>query len=77
MKNKFLLPVCLLLIVLMGSACHKCVECIEYNSVGGKALEYPEVCGKRDDIDTYRKHMEEGQNPGNNVKCEERKTTLF
>jgi hypothetical protein len=53
------------------------VECIEYNSVGGKDIEYPEICGKKTQIDDYRKYMEDNVNPDNKVKCKERKTTLF
>lgn len=74
-KTLFLLAVVSLSII--GTSCHKCVECTEYNSQGGKDTEYPEICGKKDEIDDYRKYQEGNVNPGNKVKCEERKTTLF
>jgi hypothetical protein len=63
--------------LLLQSACHKCVECTETASSGEKEIEYPEVCGKKSQIDDYRKYMENNVNPSNKVKCTERKTTLF
>jgi hypothetical protein len=77
MKNKSVSLCIILLVLFIGTSCHKCVECIEYNSVGGKDIEYPEICGKKTQIDDYRKYMEDNVNPDNKVKCTERKTTLF
>lgn len=77
MNTKTLLLIVLVVITFVGTSCHKCVECIEYNSQGGKEIEYPEICGKKTEIDDYRKYQEDNVNPDNKVKCKERKTTLF
>lgn len=77
MRNKFILILTIGFALFLNTGCHKCVECTESNSVGGKEIEYPEICGKKNDIDDYRKYMEDNVNPDNKVKCTERKTTLF
>jgi hypothetical protein len=77
MKNNKLTFLTLLAGMLINSACHKCVECTEINSAGGNDYEWPEICGKRKEIDDYRKYMESSVNPQNKVQCTERKTTLF
>jgi hypothetical protein len=77
MKNKRLLFLILVAAVCLNTACHKCVECIETNALGKSTTEWPEICGKKKDIDNYRKYMENNVDPDNKVKCEERKTTLF
>ncbi|HRG59914.1 MAG TPA: hypothetical protein PK323_13240 [Bacteroidia bacterium] len=77
MNTKTLILIAVATFAFIGTSCHKCVECIEYNSQGGKDIEYPEICGKKAEIDDYRKYQEGNVNPGNKVKCEERKTTLF
>jgi hypothetical protein len=77
MKNKSLILVAFVSCLLLNTACHKCVECTELNSAGGKEIEWPEVCGKKKEIDDYRKYMEGVVNPKNKVQCTERKTTLF
>ena len=77
MKNKALTLITILSFLLISTACHKCVECTEMNSAGGKTIEWPEVCGKKKVIDDYRKYMESVVDPKNKVQCTERKTTLF
>lgn len=77
MKNKSVAFLSLVIALFFNTACHKCVECTEMNAVGGNEIEYPEICGKKDDINEYRKYMENNVNPDNKVKCKERKTTLF
>jgi hypothetical protein len=77
MKNKSIVFLTLMTSLLLNSACHKCVECTEINAVGDKELQWPETCGKKKEIDEYRLFMEGTVNPGNKVKCTERKTTLF
>lgn len=77
MRNKTLVSLMLLTALFFNTACHKCVECTETNPAGGKAIEYPEICGKKKEIDEYRNYMENNVNPDNKVKCTERKTTLF
>ena len=67
----------LISVVFLTTACHKCVECTETNSAGKRSIEWPEICGKKKDIDNYRKYMENNVNPDNKITCEERKTTLF
>jgi hypothetical protein len=77
MKYKTLVFSILTGALFLNTACHKCVECTEMNAAGGKEIEYPEICGKKADIDDYRKYMEDNVNTSNKVKCTERKTTLF
>jgi len=77
MKNKTLSLLSILTAILISTACHKCVECTESTTNGGKVLEWPEICGKKKEIDEHRKYMESIVNPGSKVKCVERKTTLF
>ena len=77
MKNKYLVFSLLIIGLLSAGACHKCVECTETNATGGNEIEWPEVCGKKQEIEDYRSYMEQVVNPGNKVQCKERKTTLF
>jgi putative component of membrane protein insertase Oxa1/YidC/SpoIIIJ protein YidD len=63
--------------LLFASSCRKCVQCTEYTAAGIKEIEYRETCGKNNEIEDYRIYQENNVNPGNKVKCEERKTTLF
>lgn len=77
MKNKSILLYVAITVICFNTACHKCVECTEVNSAGGKEIEYREVCGKKTQIDEYRLYMEGNVNPKNKVQCTERKTALF
>jgi hypothetical protein len=77
MKNKFFIFATIISCILLNTACHKCVECTEFNSAGKKVLQWPETCGKKKEIEDYRKFMESVVNPNNKVQCTERKTTLF
>lgn len=77
MKNKTLAYLLIASAICINTACHKCVECKELNTAGGNEIIWPEVCGKKKEIDDYRKYMEGVVDPGNKVQCTERKTTLF
>jgi len=77
MKNKALILVTILSCILLNTACHKCVECTEFNSAGEKVLQWPETCGKKKEIEDYRQFMESVVNPNNKVQCTERRTSLF
>ncbi len=77
MKNKPLVFIAIICSLFFNTACHKCVECTELNSAGGKVIEWPETCGKKKVIDDYRKYLESIVNPKNKVQCTERKTTLI
>jgi hypothetical protein len=77
MKHKSLAFLAITLSIFLNTACHKCVECTEFNSAGKKVLQWPETCGKKKVIDDYRKYIESIVNPNNKIQCTERKTTLF
>lgn len=76
--NRTLFSNLIILVALFSLAsCHRCVECVEQTSAGGKVIEWPEICGKKTEIQEKRKFMESVVNPGNKVKCTERKTSLL
>lgn len=57
------------LVALSFTSCKKCRTCTEKNSAGDVEYTWPEVCGKKKDVDKYEDSAKAAVDPGNTVTC--------
>lgn len=76
-KHPLTIVVILFFALFITSACHRCVQCTEYDIDEEKVMEWPEICGKKTQIKEQAESFKASVNPNNHIVCDERKTTLF